>query len=770
MCKFKILTFALLCSSPLAFCCGADEAKGLIRQINLARMNPKGYTTTVAEWYKQHNETWNKQTEATATLNKLQSATTLAPDLGLNKLALQLANELAKNANLENANTSTAEMARIAVVINEARRKLQADHRIEFDGADIGVAFYNKSARYTVAANTPVNHPAPAGTRTSPTDVGPWLFKWNAGPEVNAWFRSGAQRIGAGYCKSGDRVAYVWILDANLPATKPESYWTAINENYWHTISCEYGNQKKVLTARTADDINLELQWGAIQDSALWRLQRSETGYRISNKKGKSLDFAGDKLKLTTTGKVWTLENISNIGTEWFIPVNSGKTIELSASGKDIVVKPKSARPNNRSQVSWRILPAPLLVNASKSNGIAGTPKDLRMPPEMRTASQTTWEEKYPSFSDTYSQYLTTSQHVHIVGTKNVKPWTMLRVQLVVDNMLRSLKDYDQVKHKFRHNLVVVIGKSDKDINGFPLLKQERAEWKTNWNELRGGANKNWSIVAEDMICHQGITGRIDPRTRTPDNIFRAYDQVVHELGHTIERVVDKETETDRWFRGRKPSSSTWTANKWAREEFAWGTERWFNAKDAGAGGTRADIKSGTKLPGGAGYNSAHYKHFASVFNPNRYWFVPPAYRRSNASDLVGSTFTLSTKSKGPSLVLTDLGNKQFGLKKKSSDQKNKQRWKVVADKKRPTYFLLATDEQTDNVLESGDMSWQKSSDQSGKLWNMKSIANGYVQLTTEFQNNQGKVLDIVGANSEAKWTAPRNLNSQWWKITPVTD
>ena len=92
-------------------------------------------------------------------------------------------------------------------------------------------------------------------------------------------------------------------------------------------------------------------------------------------------------------------------------------------------------------------------------------------------------------------------------------------------------------------------------------------------NFLRGGASRDFLWIEEQMICKQGVKTRNQDyaagRGGAKDEAWRTYDQVVHEMTHSIEMRYQLEKEAKTAF-GRHAMGHV--------EGFPWSVQAWFNA------------------------------------------------------------------------------------------------------------------------------------------------------------------------------------------------
>lgn len=91
-------------------------------------------------------------------------------------------------------------------------------------------------------------------------------------------------------------------------------------------------------------------------------------------------------------------------------------------------------------------------------------------------------------------------------------------------------------------------------------------------NELRGGASDQYLWITEQMICKKGVATRQrdyeNCRAAAVDNQYRSFDQVVHEMAHSIDRNDEV----------RKKESAVYGSVSDAVEGFAQGAQRRFGA------------------------------------------------------------------------------------------------------------------------------------------------------------------------------------------------
>ncbi len=88
---------------------------------------------------------------------------------------------------------------------------------------------------------------------------------------------------------------------------------------------------------------------------------------------------------------------------------------------------------------------------------------------------------------------------------------------------------------------------------------------------LRGGASLDFLWIEEQMICKEGIVTRNQDfaagRTTSGDNAYRTFDQVIHEMAHSIDmRYNLMDTSLRQAYQG-DPT-----------EQFPQGVQAWFSA------------------------------------------------------------------------------------------------------------------------------------------------------------------------------------------------
>lgn len=99
-------------------------------------------------------------------------------------------------------------------------------------------------------------------------------------------------------------------------------------------------------------------------------------------------------------------------------------------------------------------------------------------------------------------------------------------------------------------------------------------------DDLRGGSNSQYLWISEQMICKTGVKTRNDSfaaGNRTEgDTSVRTYDQVVHELAHSIARKYSLDAKITEIYGGDE-------------EAYAWSVQHWFSSPS----GTLTDAQRG---------------------------------------------------------------------------------------------------------------------------------------------------------------------------------
>lgn len=125
------------------------------------------------------------------------------------------------------------------------------------------------------------------------------------------------------------------------------------------------------------------------------------------------------------------------------------------------------------------------------------------------------------------------------VATASVSDWALAMARTVLTNVLLTLKDRSQID-KFKGYRIMIVGDGDGD---------EAVQYPdvgiTTFTRLRGNTNPARAIITEEMMCRTGII-------HVPvDKVYRKYDQVVHEFGHTIHFKLDLEKEITKLQGGK---------------------------------------------------------------------------------------------------------------------------------------------------------------------------------------------------------------------------
>lgn len=377
---------------------------------------------------------------------------------------------------------------------------------------------------------------------------------------------------------------------------------TNLNSNYWYHLTNEYvanspGSANKVLTV-VPDRIGeqsaikmLSLSKSGEDDNQLWRIESlpDKDYYRIYNKAmgdifcldcNTQTAVIGKTRSATQQGQHWHIPDSigQGLGQDWYFLTNrllKSLNQRLDSSLTAPTIGPDN-RPGNGGQ-HWRF------VAMKPVRQLSEPPKELFQP-----------NSDYKKF---YDKYILCSGG-HIIGTRSVSNWAMLRVENVINNMVSAFATKNK---KVADIITIVINKDDYPVSKpyYPLF-ENRADF--DYNYYRGGTN-DMVVVTEEMICRTGVPVRYDG-----DSTYREYDQVVHEWGHRVESLFNLADTTNRIF----PKSEQ------PREEFAWAVEKWFNANES-EGKTRRKLKA---------ENQAAYDYLGTVFNKNIGNYLPTLYHK----------------------------------------------------------------------------------------------------------------------------------------------
>ncbi len=120
---------------------------------------------------------------------------------------------------------------------------------------------------------------------------------------------------------------------------------------------------------------------------------------------------------------------------------------------------------------------------------------------------------------------------IKVYGTNTASDWAMLNTQLIIGNMVNALEVSTSGLNNQRIYIITRYDYNPDFISQYPLVGIPSA-----WiGDTRGGQHPghNLTMVTEEMMCRNGVYSRRN--NNPPDNVYREFDQVVHEFGHTID-------------------------------------------------------------------------------------------------------------------------------------------------------------------------------------------------------------------------------------------
>ena len=397
-----------------------------------------------------------------------------------------------------------------------------------------------------------------------------------------------------------------------------------INQNYWFHLTNGFAPPYLVLDASPAAVMTFLLDRGQ-RSSQLWRFEyiytQTEIGahvYRLHNRAtgyDQSLAFTSvNPVKIEmkpTMGAVanqdWRVTSHENGMPGHYRLFNLGVNQALDSTLDAPTLGGSDPKSPVRGQI-WRFNPMATL-------------EDLPTPPG----------EMHKAPFDKYIQ----AQGVHILGSKFVSTWAMLQVEEVINNIVLSIKDESR-QQAFKDKMTMVMNYCDTP-NGSETCYGEKLGTypfvgDLGLNATRGGCNNSYLWVTEEMMCTAGVRSRdkgiaIKARDRT----YRQFDQIVHEWGHFVDRVLNLAS----------PFAFEKAQFRNPREQYAWCTEAWFKNRfdcepgdrdfecDPDKSGSdksqdRETLKRGKKLADGR----TLYQYLAETFDEKRDFYPTTLYHK----------------------------------------------------------------------------------------------------------------------------------------------
>ena len=144
---------------------------------------------------------------------------------------------------------------------------------------------------------------------------------------------------------------------------------------------------------------------------------------------------------------------------------------------------------------------------------------------------------------------------IRIITTKGVSASAINAVANIYTEMMNRLLPTPaapQPKRKFDGFRVYITNNESWDVQSKLPVVGTMFPDKTGVKSgryIQGGAQPNYLWITEQMIAKEGVKNRNIYGDGMPDHIFRTFDQVVHEMAHSIDfqlvddRVIEKFTE-----------------------------------------------------------------------------------------------------------------------------------------------------------------------------------------------------------------------------------
>ncbi|MFM2288966.1 MAG: hypothetical protein RL684_2109 [Pseudomonadota bacterium] len=248
---------------------------------------------------------------------------------------------------------------------------------------------------------------------------------------------------------------------------------------------------------------------------------------------------------------------------------NDGNLVALNASGKPIW-KALDANPDPAARLELSYSGALQLVSPSRgilwsNDGILTQPVRVESGPAGLRACQP--EEGWAKC------VLMASPAIKIMGTQRVSDKAMKAVASVYTEVFARLKPAFPRNSFDGFRVYITNGESERQLAALPVVG---AMWTDGYGPksratLRGGASLDYLWIEEQMICKEGIVTRNEDfaagRVPAGDKAYRTFDQVVHEMGHSIDMRFKL---MDTRLRQAYPGDPT--------EQFPQGVQAWFGA------------------------------------------------------------------------------------------------------------------------------------------------------------------------------------------------
>lgn len=248
---------------------------------------------------------------------------------------------------------------------------------------------------------------------------------------------------------------------------------------------------------------------------------------------------------------------------------SDGNLVGLGEKG-NIIWKALNANPDPASRLELSYGGALQLVSPSRgilwsSDGILEQPVRVDSRPASVSACtpEAGWSKCVQLASPT----------IKIMGTPKVSDQAITAAANVYAGMFARLKPAFPGSSFNDFRVYITNGETERQLAALPVVGQM---WTDGYGPrsraaLRGGASLDFLWIEEQMICKEGIVTRNEDfaagRAATADNAYRSFDQVIHEMAHSIDsRYKLMDTRLRRAYQG-DPT-----------EQFPQGVQAWFGA------------------------------------------------------------------------------------------------------------------------------------------------------------------------------------------------
>ena len=250
----------------------------------------------------------------------------------------------------------------------------------------------------------------------------------------------------------------------------------------------------------------------------------------------------GDNLVVSTNGSYrWGFDKVPNLNRSNIRSVRmtqDGNLVALDAKGQPIW-RAVTSNPDPAARLEMTYNGALQLVSPSRgvlwsSDGILASP--IRVVGNTPNASTCEAETGWSKCLQLTTPALT------ITGTERVTDAAMKAVANVYTELFGRLKPAFPQRTFDGFRVYVTNGETEAQLRTLSPISPEFGKDgygpdARSW--IRGGANGNFLWIEEQMICKQGVQTRnadfAAGQARTRDDTYRTFDQVIHEMGHSID-------------------------------------------------------------------------------------------------------------------------------------------------------------------------------------------------------------------------------------------